>query len=188
MLTAGVAATAFALGLYLFFYNRESRVATAFTGLLTCVIVVYLVDLLLVNGVESEHASLFLRFQWLGIAFTPPFYLEFVRSIKLSVMEDRFPGWLRLASFFVSGLVALLAMFTDIVVSGHVISAGAAHLRPGKLFLSVRVCLCQYCAVGVARDAGGATTLLHARCASPDGLSFHWFLRARSWASSPICC
>ena len=134
VLTAGVAATAFALGLYLFFYNRESRVATAFTGLLACVIVVYLVDLLLVNGVESDRAGLFLRFQWLGIAFTPPFYLEFVRSIKLSVMEDRFPAWWRLVSFTVSGLVALLAMLTDLVVRDHVVSAGAAHLRPGVFF------------------------------------------------------
>lgn len=134
VLATGVAATAFALVLYLFFYNRESRVATAFSGLLTCVIVVYLVDLLLANGVEPAYASLFLRFQWVGIAFTPPFYLEFVRSIRLSVMEDRFPGWLRLVSFLGSGVVAILAVFTDVVVYDHAVSAGAAHLRPGTLF------------------------------------------------------
>lgn len=134
VLTAGVAATAFALGLYLFFYNRESRVATTFTGLLACVIVVYLVDLLLANGVEPDRESLFLRFQWLGIAFTPPFYLEFVRSIKRSVMDDRFPTWLRVASFLTGGTVAILAMFTDLVVSDFILSAGAAHLQPGTLF------------------------------------------------------
>lgn len=134
VLTAGVAATAFALVLYLFFYNRESRVATAFSGLLTCVIIVYLVDLLLANGVDPAYAGVFLRFQWVGIAFTPPFYIEFVRSIRLSVMEDHFPGWLRFVSFLGSGVVALLAILTDVVVNDHIVSAGAVHLHPGVLF------------------------------------------------------
>ncbi len=134
VLTAGVAATAFALMLYLFFYNRGSRVASAFSGLLACVIVVYVVDLLPPNGVDPGPAWTLMRLQWVGIAFTPPFYIEFVRSIRLSVMEDRFPGWLRLGMFFISGLVAVLALFTDFVVHDGVISASATHLQPGPLF------------------------------------------------------
>jgi hypothetical protein len=134
VLTAGVAATAFALVLYLFFYNRESRVSSTFSGLLTCVIVVYLVDLLLANGVDPARAGIFLRLQWLGIAFTPPLYIEFVRSIRQSVLEDRFPTWLRFTSFALGGIVMLLAGFTNVLVSDHTVSAGAAHLRPGPLF------------------------------------------------------
>jgi hypothetical protein len=93
VLMAGVAATAFALVLYLFFYNRQSRVSNTFGGLLVCVIIVYLVDLL--PPAAPAQAGMLLRFHWLGIAFTPPFYVEFVRAIQLSVMEDRFPGWAR---------------------------------------------------------------------------------------------
>jgi len=134
VLTAGVAATAFALMLYLFFYNRGSRVASAFSGLLACVIAVYVVDLLPPNGVDPDRAWLLLRLQWIGIAFTPPFYLEFVRSIRLLVMKDRFPGWLRPVFFFISGLVAVLALWTDLVVRDGVVTVGALHLRPGALF------------------------------------------------------
>ncbi len=139
VLMAGVAATAFALALYLFFYNRQSRVSSTFGGLLACVIVVYLVDLLPPNDAAPVQAGMLLRLQWLGIAFTPPFYIEFVRAIRLSVMEDRFPGWVRWGGFLLSGVVALLALFTDLVVHdgapyNGAVSAGALHLRPGPLF------------------------------------------------------
>lgn len=139
VLMAGVAATAFALALYLFFYNRQSRVSSTFGGLLGCVIIVYLVDLLPPSGAVTVGTGTLLRLQWLGIAFTPPFYIEFVRAIRLSVMEDRFPGWLRWAGFLISGVVALLAFFTDLVVHDGApvpgaISAGAQHLLPGPLF------------------------------------------------------
>ncbi|MFN2108070.1 MAG: histidine kinase N-terminal 7TM domain-containing protein [Anaerolineae bacterium] len=139
VLMAGLAATAFALALYLLFYNRQSRVSNTFGGLLVCVIIVYLVDLLPPNATAPARAGMLLRFQWLGIAFTPPFYIEFVRAIRLSVMEDRFPGWVRWGSFVLSGVVALLAFFTDLVVHEGVshngaASIGAQHLLPGPLF------------------------------------------------------
>jgi hypothetical protein len=134
VLMAGVAATAFALALYLFFYNRQSRVSSTFGGLVLCVIVVYLVDLLPPSDTVPAQNGLLLRLQWLGIAFTPTFYIEFVRAIRLSVMEDRFPGWVRWGGFLISGVVALLALFTDWVVHDSAISAGAQHLQPGPLF------------------------------------------------------
>lgn len=134
VLTAGVTATAFALLLYLFFYNRESRVAQSFNGLLACLLIVYLVDLLLIGDPERDLATRLLRAQWLGIAFTPTLYLEFTRAIRLSVQEDRFPRWLRILSLVLSGVVALLAIYTDLVVHDGTSAAGAYHLRPGPLF------------------------------------------------------
>jgi hypothetical protein len=135
VLTAGLGATAFGLMLYLLFYNRRSRVARVFSGLLGCVVIVYLGDLLTTDISAQSRASVLLRLQWLGIAFTPAFYLEFARTIQLSVMEDRFPTGLRMAGFVISGLVAIMALFTDWIVDGTVASAGALHLRPGPLFL-----------------------------------------------------
>jgi hypothetical protein len=134
VLTAGVSATAFALALYLFFYNRSSRVTQAFGGLLGCVIEVYLMDLLLTNIEGVEQAGIVLRLQWIGIAFTPPFYLEFVRSIRRSVRRDHFPAWLRPISFLLSGAVALLALVTNVVVTDITRAAGVYHLQPGPLF------------------------------------------------------
>jgi hypothetical protein len=134
VLTAGVGATALALALYLIVYNRGSQVARTFVGLLGCVIVVYLTDLLLTNITGSDHAEQLLRLQWIGIAFTPPMYLEFVRAIRQSVLRDHFPGWLRVASFALGGGITLLALYTDILVRGRVVSVGASHLQPGPLF------------------------------------------------------
>ncbi|MBN2006386.1 MAG: hypothetical protein JXA21_23745 [Anaerolineae bacterium] len=134
VLTAGVGATTLALALYLWFYNRKSPVARAFIGLLGCVLVVYLADLLLTNITDLTRASLLLRFQWLGIAFTPSFYLAFIRAIRSSVQEKIGPRWQRAVSFLVSGGLALLAMYSDLVVYDGTASAGVFHLRPGPLF------------------------------------------------------
>ena len=134
VLTAGVATTAFALVVYLFYYNRRSLVARTFSGLLGCVIIVYLSDILMTDPPKSTNFGVLLRFQWLGIAFTPPFYAEFVRSIRISVQEDNFPAGLRLASFLISAMVAILALTTDVVVYDGAITAGAPHLRAGPLF------------------------------------------------------
>ncbi|MGC9347148.1 MAG: hypothetical protein ACP5JG_03325 [Anaerolineae bacterium] len=134
VLTAGVGATALALLLYLLFYNRGSRVAQSFVGLLSCVVIVYLMDILMTNIAGPAYAGWLLHAQWIGIAFTPALYLEFVRAIRRTVMLDHYPTWLRPASFGLSGLVALLALGTEWVVRDTVISAGVYHLRPGPLF------------------------------------------------------
>ncbi|MBN1248885.1 MAG: hypothetical protein JXC32_14585 [Anaerolineae bacterium] len=134
VLTAGVGATALALALYLLFYNRASRVAQTFVGLLGCVILVYLTDLLLTNIPDLSASESLLRLQWIGIAFTPSFYLEFVRALRQPVLRDRSPGWLRPVSFGISAAVTLAALYSDLVVRGQIVSAGAYHLRPGPLF------------------------------------------------------
>lgn len=134
VLTAGLGATALALALYLLAYNRSSRVAQTFVGLLGCVVVVYLMDLLLTNFTGTDNAESLLRLQWLGIAFTPPLYIEFVRAIRQSVLRDRFPKWLRPVSFSLSTVIAAAALYTDLVVRTGVLSAGAYHLQPGPLF------------------------------------------------------
>ncbi|MGC9522282.1 MAG: histidine kinase N-terminal 7TM domain-containing protein [Anaerolineae bacterium] len=134
VLTAGVGATALALALYLLFYNRGSKVAQTFVGLLGCVIVVYLMDILLTNVAGPAYAEGLLRLQWIGIAFTPPLYLEFVRAIRYSVLRDHFPAWLRPVSLGLSAVVMVLALSTDLVVRSRVVTVGALHLRPGPLF------------------------------------------------------
>ena len=134
ILTASVGATAFALLLYLFFYNRKSRVARSFNGLLACVIIVYLADLLLIGNDASPLIDLLLRFQWLGIAFTPTLYLEFSRSLRLSVRKNRFPNWVRFLGLAISSLVVALVFTTDLIVHDVTSMTGAYHLQAGPLF------------------------------------------------------
>ena len=134
VLTAGVSATAFALVLYLYFYNRRSKVAQVFCGLLGCVIIVYLMDILLTNNVKTEQVNILLRLQWVGIAFTPPFYIMFVRTLRSLVFRDRLPIWIRPLSLILSTIITILAMTTDLIVGQGTISAGVYHLKPGGLF------------------------------------------------------
>ncbi len=133
VLTAGVSATAFALVLYLFFYNRRSKVARVFSGLLGCVIIVYLMDILLTNT-GIEHAELLLRIQWVGIAFTPSLYVEFVRTLRGLVYRDHLPSWIRPLSLTASTIITILAITTDLIVRHSTVSAGVFHLQPGNLF------------------------------------------------------
>ncbi len=135
VLSAGVAATAFALLLYLWCYNRESAVARTFSGLLLCVAGVYLLDLLLTDMHDFKGVVGFLlRLQWVGIAFTPTLYLEFTRAIRLSVMENHFPPWLRRGGLLFSFVIVMLALYTDFLVNGVTFTASAPHLLPGPLF------------------------------------------------------
>ncbi|HOV47778.1 MAG TPA: histidine kinase N-terminal 7TM domain-containing protein [Anaerolineae bacterium] len=134
VLSVGVGATAFALQLYLFFYNRDSRVARSFSGLLACVVFVYLTDLLMGDAQNPRLTESLLRWQWLGIAFTPTLYLEFTRAIRQVVQQDHFPHWLRIGSYVLSAVIAALAVTTDLVVHNGVKQEGAAFLHPGPLF------------------------------------------------------
>ncbi|MBN1486717.1 MAG: hypothetical protein JW981_03685 [Anaerolineae bacterium] len=134
ILTIGLDITAFALLLYLLFYNRQSRVSRTFSGLLACLCLVYLIDLLLTNVQDLDRAVVLLRLQWLGIAFTPTLYLEFARAIRLTVIDNHYPVWLRPFSWTLSAVIALLALYTDWVVYDVTLTAGAAHMRPGPFF------------------------------------------------------
>lgn len=134
VLSVAVGATAFALQLYLFFYNRESRVARSFSGLLMCVVVVYLTDLLMGDADNSQLIESVLRWQWLGISFTPTLYLEFTRAIRRVVQQDHFPRWLYNGSYVLSAVITVLAVSTDLVVHNGVMRQGATFLHPGPLF------------------------------------------------------
>ncbi len=134
VLTAGVGATALALLLYLSIYNRKSRVARDFVRLLACVVEVYLMDILLIGSQDHDLISKILRLQWIGIAFTPALYLEFARSIRLSVRENHVPIWLRFASLLVGGAVAFMALYTDLVVYDAGLVREVHQLSPGPFF------------------------------------------------------
>jgi len=135
ILSAGIVITSFALLAYILMYNLRSSVARAFCALLGCVLVVYFGDLLLFSATLSSSAERWLRFQWVGIAFTPAAYLHFsdalLRTTNLRSM------WRRLAaraSYWISGAFLWAAAFGDWIVSDGVLVPHAPRLQPGPLF------------------------------------------------------
>jgi hypothetical protein len=98
-------------------------------------------DILLIGSQDHDLISKILRLQWIGIAFTPALYLEFARSIRLSVRENHVPVWLRFASLLVGGAVAFMALYTDLVVYDAGLVREVHQLSPGPFFYPLRCCL-----------------------------------------------
>jgi len=135
VLTAGVAASIFGLLLYLWFYNRSNRLTRPLLGLLSCVLWVYLGDILLTGVQESATATWLLRLEWVGISFTPIFYLELTRALRLTLNSNHSPRWAYALGYGFSALVALLALFgQSVVYDGRSYAGGAWTLQPGPLF------------------------------------------------------
>jgi hypothetical protein len=135
VLTSGIVIFSSALLLYLVFYNPRNNVARSFAALLACVLVAYFVDLALI-GVEDLRASTsWLKFQWVGIAFTPAAYLDFSHSLlTITGARSRLRDVAVRASYLLSALLLLGVTFTDLVVQSGALAPSAPHLLPGILF------------------------------------------------------
>ena len=77
----------FSLLAYILTNNFRSAVARAFSALLTFVIIVYMGDILVANVVSPPATLLWLRFQWLGIAFVPAACLHFSDALLRNRMS-----------------------------------------------------------------------------------------------------
>ena len=157
VLTSGIVIFSSALLLYLVFYNPRNNVARSFAALLACVLVTYFVDLALIGVEDLRAATSWLRFQWVGIAFTPAAYLDFSHSLlTITGARSRLRDVAVRASYLLSALLLLGVTFSDLVVQSGALAPSAPHLLPGALFpLFV---IYYFAAVG-----WGATNVLWAR-------------------------
>src|SRR5688500_13925855 len=117
ILTAGIAITAFSLLLYSLTFNLRDRVARAFAGLLFFVTVVYFCEAV-ANGASAASVALWLRLQWLGIAFIPVAYLHFSDALLATVGQPS-RGRRRLAIrllYVMGGSFLVAALLTDTLV------------------------------------------------------------------------
>ncbi len=133
IVVTGILITAFALIIYLGLYNRRSRIARSFVLMLACVIGTFLGDLL--AQISSPPPFLWLRVQWIGIAFIPATALDLSDTL-LSATGDISPTR-RIASRlgYVAGLVMfLLVSFTGLVATPGIADSMLPHLIPGPLF------------------------------------------------------
>lgn len=135
LLSSAIVITAFSLLGFMLTRNLRSAVAQTFSILLTCVLIVFAIDII-VPRVESTHAAnVWMRLQWIGIAFVPAGYLHFSDAVLRTTGH-----WsLRrravvMASYLFSGTLVLMALFTDLLVWEAAITGALAHLEPGPLF------------------------------------------------------
>ncbi len=129
----GILVTAFALVIYIGLYNRRSHIARAYAVVLACVIGTFLGDLL--TQISENDTNVWLRLQWIGIAFIPAASLALSDSL-LRATGDASP-LRRLApkvGYLIGAIIFLLILFTDLVALPGVSSQGLPHLIAGPLF------------------------------------------------------
>ncbi|NLG27327.1 MAG: hypothetical protein GX557_05420, partial [Chloroflexi bacterium] len=125
----------FSLFVYILTHNLRSALAQAFCALMAFVSVVYLVDISLAGVNTPVAASMWLRAQWIGIAFVPAAYFHFSDALLRTTGSG---SRLRRAGVIASygiGVVALgLVITSDLIVAGLGVSESIFHLLPGPLF------------------------------------------------------
>lgn len=126
---------AFSLLIYILFHNWRNSVARAFAALLFFVAVVHASDVIILNVRDPSSKLVWLRFQWLGIAFIPAAYLHFtdavLRSTYLYSVGRRV---LVLLSYLGGGLLFLLVASTNLVVGEGVVQPPLVYFQAGPVF------------------------------------------------------
>jgi len=125
----------FSLLAYILTNNFRSPVARAFSALLAFVSVVYVGDILVANVVVPPSTLLWLRFQWLGIAFVPAACFHFSDALLRTTNAMSSARRLAVSTCYALGLVFfVLAAATDLVVQDGVTLDRISHLTPGPYF------------------------------------------------------
>jgi hypothetical protein len=131
ILTAGIAITAFSLLIYALTFNLRDRVARSFAMILLSVVVVFTSDAVQSSVQDLDLIDLFLRLQWIGIAFLPPAYLHL--SDALLVTAGR-PSrgrrrWVVRGVYLVSAGFLVLLSFGQLVGPLSMNTQPAIHLE-----------------------------------------------------------
>ena len=135
VLTSGIVIVSCALALYLILYNPRNNVARAFVTLLGCVLITYFVDLAVFGVEDLDPAVLWLRIQWVGIAFTPAAYLSFSNALLVTTgARSRLRDVAVRVSYLFSALLLLGVAFSELVARDGVLARRAPHLLPGPFF------------------------------------------------------
>ena len=125
----------FSLFAYVLTHNFRSPVARAFCALMAFVTVVHLADVSVADVATPVAANLWLRFQWVGIAFVPAAYFHFSDSVLRAT--GSLSRWRRagvIGGYVLGCIFFAAAAFTDILVDGVSQKETIYHLVAGPLF------------------------------------------------------
>lgn len=135
VLSSAIVILAFSLFIYIITYNFRSPVGGAFAILLACVSFAYVGDVALFRVDSLAAATPWLKFQWIGIAFTPAAYLHFadvvLRTTNAISFRRRFTVF---TAYFFGFLLVLLAFQTEYLVRDAFYSPGVTQFRSGPFF------------------------------------------------------
>jgi len=136
MLSAGMAITAFSLLLYTLTFNMRERVANSLALLLACITVVYFGDVITSIAQLDTNIELWLRLQWVGIAFIPATYIHLSDALLASTGRPsrgrrRIAIWM---GYFIGGVALIAVGFGQSLTGELVHTDSAAYLRPGPWF------------------------------------------------------
>lgn len=135
VLTSGIVIFSFALLLYLVIYGRRNPVTLTFAFLLGCVLLAYFTDLAVFDVEDWQVARPWLRFQWVGIAFTPAAYLNFSYALLTTTGKRSAKQVIAVrVSYVISAFLLAGVAFTRLVVRDGSVTHRAVHLLPGALF------------------------------------------------------
>ncbi|HEC22632.1 MAG TPA: hypothetical protein ENI95_06925, partial [Chloroflexi bacterium] len=134
-LSAAIAIITASFFLYSLVRDIHNRVARTFSALLFFVLITYIGDLGVSYSENLEAAVPWLRFQWLGIAFTPATYVHLSDAIlTMTGLPSRGRRrWAVRSLYVVAAIFLLLVLQTDLVVRDP-LPAPAPHFTPGPLF------------------------------------------------------
>jgi hypothetical protein len=111
LVTAGIAITGFSLLLYALTFNLRDRVARSFALILVCMVIVYVGDAISSIAGTNQMVELWLKLEWVGIAFLPACYLHFSDAL-LATTGRPSRGRRRLAVrlMYLAGLIFLVTL------------------------------------------------------------------------------
>lgn len=137
ILDAGNTITAFSLLLYALTFNIRERVAQSLALLLACVTVVYFGDVLVSTAYSDQEIELWLKLQWIGIAFVPATYLQLSDALlaatgRPSRGRRRFVVWI---SYIMGAISLLVATMGEGIVGRLVRNGSISSLEPGPYFV-----------------------------------------------------
>jgi hypothetical protein len=135
ILAAANVIVAFSLLVYILSHNLRSSVGRAFCTLLAFVTIVHAADVLLINVHEPATRFMWLRFQWLGIAFIPAAYLQFSDTLLRTTNSfSRVRRGLVATTYLFGTILVLLTLFTSLLVQDGVDTSWAVYYQAGPLF------------------------------------------------------
>jgi hypothetical protein len=126
---------AFSLLVYILSHNLRNSVARAFCALLAFVTIVHAGDVILINVGSPATKFLWLKFQWLGIAFIPAAYLHFSDAVlRTTNSYSRLRKALVVVTYLFGGMLVLLSVSGTLLVTDGIYTSWAAYLHGGPLF------------------------------------------------------
>jgi N-terminal 7TM region of histidine kinase len=134
-LSTAIVILSFSLLVYILTYNLRSSVARSFSALIACVCIAFAGDVALFDTKSMADASLWLKFQWVGIAFTPAAYLHFTDSLLRTTNSlSAVRRWAVRGGYLIGFILVPLALGTSILVRDGIYSPGITQFRAGPLF------------------------------------------------------